>query len=404
MGIFGGIVAAAGRSHAHGAEHVAQLHAIARDGDRAAGSLLPTAGNRFEVLEGAESFVVRLVQDVRAAEHQVNLTSYALHAPDDQGSLVQRVTSALIGRAQQGLPVTIVTDQVGSGLLASGVRRAQMEQLRDHGVDVRVNSLLGERGAIDHRKLYEIDGRISYQGGHNLVDGWLPWHDIMVRAEGPTAAQAGALLAGRWRDLGGTVTRDRLGVLEQGLTAPVADASHAALQLSNGNRQRRELTNFFIDGVRSAKERVWIANPYLGDPRAMSAVVDAARAGLDVRLLLAPKAQTAGQLQDVFTDPMRRAFAHHLADAGGTVVRVREFSHAKAWIHDDVATAGTFNLDLSSTVRNYENAISTTDPAALEGLERVFLSQQERGTVAAPEVVDSWRSLGRMRQRLGLRY
>ena len=42
---------------------------------------------------------------------------------------------------------------------------------------------------MDHRKLIEIDGRVSYQGGINMVDGWSSWHDMMVRAEGPVAAE-----------------------------------------------------------------------------------------------------------------------------------------------------------------------------------------------------------------------
>lgn len=217
------------------------------------------------------------------------------------------------------------------------------------------------------------------------------------------SAQAGVLLAGRWRDLGGTVTEARAAVLDAGLRAPVEGARHATWQLRNGSREHRELTDRFVDDVRGANDRLWLANPYLGDPGPMQEVVEAARRGLDVRLILVPKA-TSSQVQDVFTDPLRRAWAYEIREAGGTVVLAPEFSHTKAWIADARATVGAFNLDGASTKRNWENAISTEDPVALAAVEAMFARQQTRGAVVDASVADEWRTLSRMRERLGLRY
>lgn len=422
MGDLGTILGAGRRQLAHGAHsgaardasaHVAQLRTLLREGDAAAGALLPTSGNRFELFDDAESFIGRLVEDIRGARQQVNLTTYALH-PGRPGGLVSRVTDALVERAGAGVPVTVIVDQVGGGLLFPGTkrtaRRAFVDQLRRAGVDVEVKRLTLGRGgvgdyrlAVDHRKLYEIDGRVSWQGGMNLVDAWLPWHDAMMRVEGPASAQAGALLAARWRDLGRTVPEARAAVLEAALRAPLDDARHATLQLTNGNRVRRQLTDRFIADARGATQRLWVANPYLGDPRVMQPIVDAARAGRDVRLLLSPKALSA-QSQDAFTDPLRRAWAYEVAKAGGAVTVLPEFSHAKAWISDDAAAVGSFNLDLSATKRNYENAIRTTDPQAVAAVEALFAGQERRGALAATSVVEEWRSVANLRQRLGLRY
>lgn len=412
----GGTLVRASRASAHdaAAAHVAQLHAVVREGDRAAGALLPTSGNRFELLEGAEAWIPRLVDDIESAQHQVNFSTYALHGGPEDGH-VRRVVDALVRRRDAGVPVTGIIDQVGSGLLFPGARRTArlelVEELRDHGVEIAVKRLTPTRGglddvrfAVDHRKQYEIDGRISHQGGMNLVDAWLPWHDVMLRAEGPTSAQAGAILAGRWRDLGGTVGPARVAVLEAGLRAPVDEARHAAWQLTNGNRHRRELTERFIADASGARDRLWIANPYLADPRAMTPVVEAARAGRDVRLLLAPKVTGGGQAQDLFTDPLRRAWAWEVANAGGSVVVVPEFSHAKVWLADDAASVGAFNLDLSSTKRNYENALRTNDPRAVAAVEQLFLRQQARGFGATQDVVDGWAGIARWRDHLGLRY
>ena len=420
----GTLVTGATRPFAHGAEHVAQLERVLLEGDRAAGALLPTYGNKFELLEGADAFIPRLAADIRGATKQVNLTFYGWHQPSAPGSWVDQVSKAAMDRASE-IPVTAIMDQVGSGLLIPGAKRIQrrlfVEQLRGSGIDVIVKPLTMGRGgvddarlAVDHRKIVEIDGWINYQGGMNLVDQWLTWHDVMVRTEGPMSAQAGAVLAARWRELGGTITDARAAVLTEAMRRPVEDATYGAELLTNGNRHRRELTDAFVAEARAVAEatepsRLWLANPYLADPKAMEPVVAAARAGHDVRLILAPKVTGGGQLQDVFTDPLRRAWAWEVASAGGTVIVVPEFSHAKVWLSQvgqrpPRASAGAFNLDIGSTRRNYENAIHTSDPQLVDPVEAMFAGQATRGVTATEDVVRGWESLATLRRRLNLQY
>jgi cardiolipin synthase len=420
----GTVITAATRAFRHGEAHVAQLQRIVAEGDVAAAHLLPTYGNRFELLEGADAFIPRLVDDILGAEHHVNLTFYGWHPPGTPGSWVDQVSSAAMQRAGE-IPVTAIVDQVGTGLLIPGAKRMQrrmfIEQLRASGMEVLDKPLTFGRGgvddarlAVDHRKIAEIDGWVNYQGGMNLVDQWLTWHDVMVRTEGPMSAQAGAVLAGRWRELGGTVTDARMAVLADAMRRPVDDASHATELLTNGSRHRRELTDAFIAEARAVAEatepsRLWLANPYLADPRAMEPVVAAARAGHDVRLILAPKVTGGGQMQDVFTDPLRRAWAWEIANAGGTVTVVPDFSHAKVWLSQvgqrpTRATAGAFNLDIGSTRRNYENAVRTTDPQLVEPVEAMFAGQEGRGLLATSDVIDGWKSTARWRRAFNLQY
>jgi phosphatidylserine/phosphatidylglycerophosphate/cardiolipin synthase-like enzyme len=248
----------------------------------------------------------------------------------------------------------------------------------------------------------------------NLVDQWLTWHDAMVRTEGPSSAQAGAVLAGRWRDLGGTVSEQRAAILRDAMRRPVADAEHATELLTNGNRHRRELTEAFIaeaEQVARADEpsRLWLANPYLSDPRALAPVVAAAREGHDVLLTLSPKVTGGGQMQDVFTDPLRRAWAWEIANAGGTVIVVPEFSHAKVWLSQvgqarPRASVTAFNLDLGSTVRNYENGVRSTDPGMVLPVEAMFNQQRTRGAQATEDIVAGWEGVARARRRFGLKY
>src|SRR5690606_33179848 len=160
-------------------------------------------------------------------------TEYAIHPGSPGGTISGKVLDALGDRAREGIPVTVQIDGQGSGLtLRKADRVAMVQHLRAQGAEVIAKRFtLGRRPlddsriAVDHRKIAEIDGVTSYAGGINMVDQWSSWHDGMMRIQGPASAQHGAVLAARWRDLGGTVTPERLAVLGRGLAAPVEDAA-----------------------------------------------------------------------------------------------------------------------------------------------------------------------------------
>ena len=396
--------------------HVAQLEHLVSTGDAAASHLLPTAGNKFHLVDDAGRFADELVQDIAGAEHHINLTEYAIHPGSINGPVSHKVLDALGTRASEGLPVNVQVEQLGTGLWPrrKAPRAEMIEAMRDSGITIieRPFRLLTRgplddaRFAVDHRKIFDIDGRVAWQGGINLVDAWAPWYDLMQRVEGPAAAQLGAVNAARWRDLGGMVTPQRLEVLKQGLMTPVDDAWEAATRvLTDGNRHRRELSEAFVEVANGAQQRLWLMDPYLSDPRAMNAVVGAAeRLGPDARLYLSPKVAGGGQGQDLFTDPLRRAWAYSFADAGGEVILLPEFSHAKAWIADDIAGVGSHNKDRSSIRRSYENLVATDDATAVAQLEATMESQRGVGQLAGDDAIAGWRNLARVRDALHLQY
>lgn len=386
------------------------LRILALKGDALASGLQPTTGNKIKVFVGVKQFVPQVVRDIRAAQKQINITMYAMR-PGPTGGTEDAIVSALIERAHAGIPITVQLDQFGSNLLKPGdskrASEAMVMRMRNAGIDVRIKpTQLGNAGlndarfAVDHRKLIEIDGKISYQGGINLVDAWNSWHDVMARIEGPGAAQVGALLVGRWRDIGGTVTERRLQILQQGFNTPVSDATAAVQQLSNGSERRRELTDTYLDLVNSATTTLRVAAPYLASEELLGAIVAAAKRGVHVEVLLPPK---AGEFQDVLTDPLRKAWGADLIKAGAKVIQLPSFSHAKLLIADNKALVGSFNLDDGSERRNYEASFVSDDPDVWQQVNTVFDKQ-----VAAGNEVDSppasWNTLSWLRNLLDFEY
>ncbi|MCW2922356.1 MAG: cls [Thermoleophilia bacterium] len=403
--------------HARGAAtpaHLEQIERVMAMGDEAASGLLPTAGNRFHLVDSTEQFADELITDIDDAQHHFNFTVYGAHPGAPDGPISDRVISAAERRANEGLPVTATLDEVGSGLLlGKRERREFIERMRDNHIDTIVrrlprpwnNPLHEAWRSVDHRKSFEIDGRIEWHGGMNLVDAWAPWHDFMQRVEGPAAAQAGALLAGRWRDLGGEVTPERMEVLRRGLMSPVDDASFATRLLTDGTKHRRELSDTFIAGARAAEQRFILTDPYLSDPRAMDEVIATARRlGPSAELFVSPKVTTGGQAQDLFTDPLRRAWAWEFADAGGQVHSLPRFSHGKGWVMDDVAGIGSHNKDRSSIRFSHENLMATNDPVAVQQVLDGFDRQRTVASLATQDVVEGWRHLARARDVFNLQY
>ncbi|MCW2972218.1 MAG: cardiolipin synthetase [Thermoleophilia bacterium] len=419
MGIGGdslGVVRAVARTASKAAH--AQVDDLLRLGDEAGRGLVATTGNKLELIEGTEQFAARVLDDIRGAQHHITISQFAV-APGEPGGVISHaMLEALKERSRAGVEVTMLLDQIGSRLLIpSGGRRAaraMVASLRDAGVDVHIKKFSWGRGptndahfAANHRKIYEIDARVTYQGGMNVVDGWAPWHDLMLRAEGPIAAQAGAVNVAGNRALGGSVSEAHTALLHRGLDTPVSDARSMALMVSNGNRTRREVTELFVDQARTATKRLWIANPYLADPKVMREVVAAAERGVDVRVLVTSRVGSfATQPQDFFTAPLRYAWAQQIQDAGGTIFHTPGFSHAKAWIADDLATVGSFNLDRSSTIRNYENAIVTDDVGIVASLEGVFGRREELARTLAPsqDAQRGWKTLATLQKLFNLQY
>ncbi|MBC7460397.1 MAG: hypothetical protein H7287_03445 [Thermoleophilia bacterium] len=419
MGIGGdslGVVRAVTRAASKAAH--AQVDDLLHLGDAAGRSLMATTGNRLELIEGTEHFGARVLDDIRTAQHHITVSQFGVQPGAPGGAISHSVLEALKERARAGVQVTLHIDQLGSRLLLPGARRraarVMVQALRDAGVEVHVKKFSWMRGptndarfAANHRKIYEIDARVTYQGGMNLVDEWAPWHDLMVRAEGPIAAQSGALNVAATRAAGGSVDAARAALLHRGLATPASDATSMALLVSNGNRTRRELTELFINQARTVTRRLWIANPYLADPQVMQEVVAAAKRGVDVRVLVTSRVGSlATQPQDIFAAPLRYAWAQRIQDAGGTIHHTPGFSHAKAWIADDMAAVGSFNLDRSSTIRNYENAIVTDDAGMLTSLEQVFRRREQLARSLAPsqDAQRGWKLLAHAQQLLHLQY
>jgi cardiolipin synthase len=325
-----------------------------------------TGGNRIELLENGEQFFPRVFEAIRQAKREVIVETFILFE-DKVGT---QLHAALREAAQNGAKVDLMIDGFGSPDLS----REFIEGLTSVGVKVRVFDpgarFMGQRLNVFrrmHRKIVVIDGERAFVGGINysadhLMDfGPKAKQDYAVALEGPIVAQIHQFVL-RAIALGGKGAgwfRRRL------KSAPPVAHSHAgeaeAMFVTRDNRRHtNDIERQYRAAIRSAKERIVIANAYFFPGyRLIKELRRAARRGVDVRLIL------QGEPDMPIVKVAASMLYHHLMHAG---VRIYEYCerplHGKVALMDDKwSTVGSSNLDPLSLSLNLESNVIVRDKA-----------------------------------------
>jgi len=329
-------------------------------------------GNRITLLENGEGYFPRVFEAIAAAEHEVLIETFILF--DDK--VGRELQQALLRAAGRGAEVHVLVDGWGSPDLAPSYTRP----LLDAGVRLRsfepAKRLFGARINMlrrMHRKLVVVDGRYAFVGGINYsIDhlaefGPLAKQDYAVEIEGPLVGQIQAFCRAsldtpepirrswlqRWRE--SLDLDDVHGTFANG-NGPAG--ARAAFVTRDNRANRTDIERHYRAALRSARERVLIANAYFFPGyRLLRDLRRAARRGVQVDLVLQgrpdlPWVQRASEL-----------LYGHLMRAG---VRVHLYAerplHAKVAVVDDRwATVGSSNLDPTSLSLNLEANVVVRD-------------------------------------------
>lgn len=346
---------------------------------------------------------------IASAERTVTVETYAL----DGDAVGTRLLAALAAAAGRGCAVHLLVDGVGSapwlrvadgGPAAAGPEIRVWNPLpwtivRRAGLN-RAWRFLTRINRRDHRKLCLIDGRVAWLGSINWVAdhsrrerGDAAWHDVGARVEGPGVAALEAAVAQAWR---------RAWPLRAGQVRPRWFAGPAAPQtlcasvrLNHTFRLRRAAYHDLLTRLRSARERIWIANAYVV-PRGslLRALGAAARRGVDVRVLVPAVSDHA------FMPWITAVFADALAAAGVRVWAYRpRMLHAKTMLIDDLALVGSHNLNSRSFFHDLEVEAVLVQPSSVARLVEIYRDDLSLSDQLLPP------ALARLRwwQRLGAR-
>jgi cardiolipin synthase len=327
---------------------VAAPAVIERALDRATGArAIP--GNALRHVPDSARALDLMLERIGGARAWVHFENYIIRS-DRTG---RRFAAALAERARAGVAVRVLYDALGS----FGTRRRLWRDLRAAGADVRAFNPLRATAPLhalrrDHRKLLVVDGTDAVVGGICIGDEWAgdparrrqPWRDTAVELRGPAAIALDRAFARSWAHAGPPLDRRELAA-----SVPAGGPSWVRVVEGVPGRSRTYRAEQLL--AAGVSERLWITDAYLvAPPPLYASLIDAARGGVDVRLLL------PGSTDIPLVRALTRVGYRDLLRAG---VRIFEWRgpmiHAKTMLADrQWVRIGSSNLNPSSLLANYE--------------------------------------------------
>ncbi|RZI44761.1 cardiolipin synthase B [Herbaspirillum sp. HC18] len=329
------------------------------------------AGNKVVLLDDGPATMRAMISAIGGARDHVNLESY-IFEDDEVG---RALADLLIRKRASGVKVNLIYDSVGS----IGTPREFFDRLRAAGVNVLEFNPVNPAHAQgdwdinqrDHRKILVVDGRIAFTGGVNISkvygkSSFLPsrrhdpppkdakeaaWRDTHMQIEGPAAAEFQRMFLDTWQRKSGQA-------LNGANYFPSLKAEGNALVRAIGSaadQQDFAIYKTYISAFAHANKTIHLTSAYfVPDRQVVAAMIDAARRGVDVRIIF-PSFTDVGPLLYA-----GRSYYDELLAAGIKVYeRKAAMLHAKTAVIDGVwSTIGSTNIDTRSFLHNDEvNAV-----------------------------------------------
>lgn len=361
------------------------------------------AGNAVRLLVDGPATYAAMFAAIEAAREQVAIEMYIFDEARHQGRLL---SDLLVSRAAAGVGVRVLYDAVGS----MSTPREFLDRLAAGGVvTCAFNPLPPKRRGRtrltqrDHRKMLIVDGATGFTGGINFSGTYTSgsalarrrrvpavedgWRDTNVEVRGPAVARMQSLFAASWEKHqcpGPDGAPGGAGAWPTPREPPAVGTTLVRLDASSTDSRRNETYLAALSAVQAAQRSIDLTMAYFSpDARIEQALVDAARRGVRVRLLLPGVLDFRGILH-----AGRAHYARLLAAGIGIHEEPRALLHAKTLSIDGVmSTVGSANWDYLSFALNDELNLVVLDRDFADRMRALFEADLEHAVRIDP---DAW--------------
>ncbi|WP_040949457.1 cardiolipin synthase [Gorillibacterium massiliense] len=338
---------------------------------------LVTMDNEVMIFHDGNEKFDSLFTDIQHAKKEINIQYFIIK----RDSLGKRLRDALTKKAQEGVKVRLLYDEIGS----RQITRSFFKELIAKGGEVEaffpspirlVNFRINNR---NHRKLCIIDGEIAYIGGFNVGNEYLGlskrlgyWRDTHLRIIGGAVDHIQGRFILDWNK----ATKHHKENLEQFMFRPEKHTGACAVQIiaSGPNSRTEHLKNMYLKLMTTAKKSIYIQTPYfVPDSSFMDACKIALLSGVDLRIMIPNKSD------HLFVRWATLSSVGQLLPYGAKILLYENgFLHAKTIIVDEeVASAGTTNVDTRSFRLNFEVNALLYDEKVAKQLQDLFIQDSE---------------------------
>lgn len=325
---------------------------------------------------GEDMFEVML-EELKKAEKYIFMEYFII----EDGVMLNSIVEILVEKAKAGLDVRFLYDSLGSIAKAPA---DFVKKMRSYGIKCNefntFRSIMDNRyNNRDHRKICVIDGKVAFTGGINLADEYINrkevyghWKDTAIMLKGDAAWSMTVMfltffdgLCKESEDFSDFFPTESGCLQSNGYICPYTDFPVDDETVGK---------NVYLNIINRAKDYVYIMTPYLIlDSTMVAALVDAAKNGIDVRII------TPGIADKKMVNLLTKSYYDRLIEAG---VKIYEYTpgfvHAKVFVSDDcVSVVGTINLDYRSLAHHFENAVWMYNSTITADIKKDFLNTQE---------------------------
>lgn len=341
------------------------------------------SGGSVQLLLNGDQFFPHFAESIRTATNRIDLKTYIF----DNDDVARQVADRLKARSNE-VDVRVLYDAGGSRI-AWGVQAASLPQGDSLGVD-NIFDYLAEADAIElrrsshtllsseHSKYCMIDNRLAYFGGMNIGREYRhEWRDAMFALRGPVVDALSLRFDAAWLlAKGGPLTALKMPQCK--LPAPATD---------RGDLYLIATTPFFHDlykgrlrAIKTARQRIYIENPYLWNQPILYQLCAARKRGVDVRVTI-PR-----DVNHPIGISANKKTVACLLKHGVRVFIYPGMTHVKAAVYDNWAGFGSANFDDLSLHKNYELNLFTDNPEVVQQIQEELLIN---GQILSKEIFDA---------------
>ena len=338
-----------------------------------------TKGNKVTLLADGQAAYAAMFKAMQSARDHINLETFIID-DDDVG---RKFSDLLLKKQAEGVQVNLIYDSVGSFTNPASF----FQRLRDGGIQVvefnPINPLKAQGKWLlahpDHRKILIVDGKIAITGGINISSVYssklsgrdedegtpLPWRDTDVQIEGPAVAEFQKLFLDTWSKQNGPKLSER------NYYPRMKEDGNALVRVvgSTPGSDNRITFIVYVAAITFAEHSIHLTNAYfIPDDQILKAFTDAARRGVDVKIILPGTTDSSLALYAA-----RYNYSELLESGVKIYERRNALLHAKTAVIDGVwSTVGSTNLDYWSLLSDDEvNAVVLSREFAAE-MEKTF--------------------------------
>lgn len=348
------------------------------------GNFVAYTGSDCKYYPSGVGFFDQMIEDLKEAKHFIFMEFFII----SDGVLLERVLQVLEQKVNEGVDVRIIYDDLGShGTIKSRTKR----WIKKLGIKLySFNKLLSKFSVLlnyrDHRKVVVIDGKVAYTGGVNLADEYVNekrshgyWKDCGVRMVGTAVDGYTLMFLRQWYFVSKTKEFDYQKYINittktenSSIFVPYADG----LEYSDNIGK-----NSYVNMISNSNEKLYIMSPYyVVDDTINSLLINKAKAGVDVRLILPEVADK--KLVYIIS----RNNAEKLVENGVKVYTMKNsFVHAKLMLNENSAIVGSINLDLRSFYQQFESSLYLNDPKVMADIGADFEDTFKKSTLVTKQ-------------------